>query len=106
MEKNKELTPMMELIEEFSNFKYQNRLTDKDFEDAGFNVLLDFAKSLLPKEKQVIEDVLKVTKKSNSELLSEFEKYKGYSSNMFAGEEWKEFDAFAQGYNTKYNNQN
>jgi len=37
--------------------------------------------------------------KNNSELLSEFEKYKGYSSNMFDNEEWREFDSFAQGYN-------
>lgn len=38
--------------------------------------------------------------KNNSELLSEFEKYKDYSSNKFDNEEWREFDSFAQGYNT------
>jgi hypothetical protein len=33
-----------------------------------------------------------------SVLLSKFEKIRGYSSNMFAGEEWKEFDYFVEGY--------
>jgi len=79
MEKNKELTPMMELIEEFDNFKYQNRLTDKDFEDAGFNDLLNYAKSLLPKEKQ------------------------GYEDAYYAGT-WQDITAETY-YNTKYNNQ-
>jgi len=96
MENNKELTPMMALIEYIELNQPKNKTTDGIWAKA---------KSLLPKEKQVIEDALKVSKKSNSELLSEFEKYKGYSSNMFDGQEWKEFDAFAQGYNTKYNNQ-
>ena len=33
-----------------------------------------------------------------SKILSKFEKYKGYSSNLFDNEEWKEFDAFFAGY--------
>ena len=33
-----------------------------------------------------------------SVLLSKFEKIRGYSSNMFAGEEWREFDYFVEGY--------
>lgn len=32
-----------------------------------------------------------------SKILSEFEKYKGYSSNIFSGEDWSEFDAFKTG---------
>lgn len=31
-------------------------------------------------------------------LLSKFEKIRGYSSNLFAGEEWREFDYFVEGY--------
>jgi len=45
MEKNKELTPMMELIEYLEN----NTLIDKKY-------LIGKCKKLLPKEKQVIED--------------------------------------------------
>lgn len=37
--------------------------------------------------------------KTESKLLSQFEKYKGYSSNLFDNEEWREFDAFKAGYN-------
>lgn len=33
-----------------------------------------------------------------SKLLSMFEKYKGYSSNLFTGAEWRELDAFIEGY--------
>lgn len=29
-----------------------------------------------------------------SKILSEFEKYKGYSSNLFDNEEWREFDSW------------
>lgn len=32
-----------------------------------------------------------------SKILSQFEKYKGYSSNIFNGEDWLEFDAFKAG---------
>ena len=32
-------------------------------------------------------------------LLSKFEKIRGHSSNLFCNEEWREFDAFEQGYN-------
>ncbi len=45
LEKNKELTPMQELIEYLEN----NSLIDK-------KVLINKCKKLLPKEKQVIED--------------------------------------------------
>lgn len=34
----------------------------------------------------------------DSILLSKFEKIRGYSSDMFAGEEWREFDYFVEGY--------
>jgi len=37
-------------------------------------------------------------KELESKLLSMFESYKGYSSNLFAGEEWRELDAFIDGY--------
>lgn len=33
----------------------------------------------------------------NSKYLSHFEKYKGYSSSLFSGNEWAEFDAFVAG---------
>ena len=33
-----------------------------------------------------------------SVLLSKFEKIRGYSIDMFAGEEWREFDYFVEGY--------
>lgn len=33
-----------------------------------------------------------------SKLLSAFEEYKGYASNLFDCEEWAEFDAFKAGY--------
>lgn len=36
-------------------------------------------------------------KLKESKLLSQFEKYKGYSSNLFDNEEWSEFDAFKAG---------
>ncbi len=32
-----------------------------------------------------------------SKILSAFEKYKGFSSNIFDGEDWKESDAFGAG---------
>lgn len=37
-------------------------------------------------------------KNEESVLLSKFEKIKGYSSSWFAGEEWREFDYFLEGY--------
>jgi len=37
----------------------------------------------------------------HSKLISEFEKIKGYSSNLFDNEEWAEFDAFEAGIKIK-----
>jgi hypothetical protein len=40
-----------------------------------------------------------MTKQEKSVLLSKYEKFKGYSSNLFNNEEWTEFDAFCKGCN-------
>lgn len=34
-------------------------------------------------------------------LLSKFEKYKGYDSDLFDGEDWSKFDSFLSGYELK-----
>lgn len=38
-----------------------------------------------------------MTTTEENKILSAFEKYKGYSSNMFDNEEWRECDAFGAG---------
>jgi hypothetical protein len=38
---------------------------------------------------------------AKSIALAKYEKIKGYSSNLFDNEEWREFDAFLLGYNLK-----
>jgi len=49
MKNNKELTPMMELIERINNFEYVLHKQD----------IIDMINELLPKEKQVIEDAFR-----------------------------------------------
>ena len=34
---------------------------------------------------------------NKDKMLSRFEKHKGYSSNLFDNEQWREFDAFVAG---------
>jgi len=89
MEKNKELTPMMELIEliELQQKNYiqlaKNDKTKRKEVDAiltATTLVKMKAKSLLPKEKQVIEDAW------NESLLSNFD------------------ESFETYYNTKYKN--
>lgn len=43
------------------------------------------------------------TKEEESILLSLFEKHKGYNCNLFDNEEWREFDAFKEGFYCCYN---
>ena len=97
MEKNKELTPMMELIEliELQQKNYiqlaKNDKTKRKEVDAiltATTLVKMKAKSLLPKEKQVIEDAWENGYEHASGVNTDPDKYHG---NQY--------------YNTKYNNQ-
>lgn len=86
MEKNKELTPMMELIEQLEKeIKFINEDDSKEdrYYQAGLKLAYAKAKSLLPKEKQVIED-------------AHNDGHNYYEVNGIDAETY---------YNTKYNNQ-
>lgn len=88
MKNNKELTPMMELIE-IINDKIISLKSTSEYDngkDSAFIEVLDIINELLPKEKQVIEDAHK-------------------EGQIFEGREqeiWKQCETY---YNTKYNNQ-
>jgi len=113
MEKNKELTPMMELIEKLEQLRdlhsATGNLSERTARGKYVFAILE-AKKLLPKEKQVIEDILidKINllgfKKISSNELNSL-KYQPFITDE-DGNIWIiNTDALIDYYNTKYNNQ-
>jgi len=70
MEKNKELTPMMELIEEL---ELASKNGSNPFILTTINLIIDIAKELLPKEKQVTDELVSLLMQTTEyEVLQSF----------------------------------